>query len=122
MTHNLALFSANVLELPEHGGERVLTFMIYLTSVEAGGSTIFPQPGISVKPVLGSALFWFNMGPQHHFDSRTFHMGCPVLYGNKWITTKWHRWVSSFRNYPCLKDKTHFSIMQSNGLVDVIRK
>ena len=59
------------------GGPRVVTFMIYLSSVEAGGHTIFPQPGISIKPVAGSALFWFNMGAQNNFDSRVMHLGCP---------------------------------------------
>ena len=100
----------NVFELPTHGGERILTFMIYLSNVEAGGSTVFPQPGISIKPQIGKALFWFNIGPKHQYDSRTFHIACPVLHGNKWIVTKWHRWVSSFKNYPCNDMKTHFSI------------
>ena len=89
-----------------------MTFMIYLTSVELGGNTIFPQAGISVQPMEGAALFWFNVGPQHHFDSRTFHLGCPVLYGNKWIVTKWHKWTSSFKNYPCLINSKHFSIFE----------
>ena len=104
----------NILEHFQHGGERVLTFMIYLNSVEEGGSTVFPQPGIAIKPTSGKALLWFNVGPQHHFDSRTFHLGCPVLYGNKWITTKWHRWISSYRTYPCYKDKKHFSIFDDD--------
>ena len=34
---------------------------------------VFPQLGISVKPVLGSALFWFNIGPNMHYDSRSVH-------------------------------------------------
>ena len=102
--------SGNVFELPEYGGERILTFMIYLTTVEAGGNTVFPQPGLSVSPEEGKALFWFNVGPQHQFDSRTFHLGCPVLFGNKWIVTKWHRWISSYRNYPCLIKSKYFSV------------
>merc|ERR1711976_833081 len=31
------------------GGFRVTTFMIYLSDVESGGHTVFPQAGISVK-------------------------------------------------------------------------
>ena len=93
------------------GGTRFVTFMIYLTSVEAGGHTIFPQPGISVKPVLGSALFWYNVGAQDNYDSRIFHLGCPVLYGNKWIANKWVKLLSQFQNYPCFvnKKKKYFS-------------
>ena len=86
-----------------------MTFMIYLSSVEAGGHTIFLQPGISVKPVLGSALFWFNMGAQNNYDSRIFHLGCPVLYGNKWIANKWIKWFANYESYPCSIDKSHFS-------------
>ena len=67
----------------------MMTFMIYLSDVEVGGNTIFIQPGISVQPVKGSALYWFNMGAQNNYDSRVFHLGCPVLYGNKWIANKW---------------------------------
>ena len=57
------------------GGIRVVTFMIYLSSVEAGGYTVFPQAGVSVKPELGSALYWFNYGAQNNYDSRTYHLG-----------------------------------------------
>ncbi len=35
--------------------------MIYLTDVDAGGRTIFPQLGLSASPVEGDALFWFNL-------------------------------------------------------------
>ena len=105
----------NGFELSNVGGDRILTFMLYLSNVDAGGNTIFPQPGISIKPVMGNALFWFNVGPQHQYDSNTIHLGCPVLHGNKWITTKWHRWISSYRNYPCLINKTHFSIFRTNA-------
>ena len=29
------------------GGERFVTFMYYLSTVEAGGHTVFPQAGVS---------------------------------------------------------------------------
>ncbi len=34
------------------------TFTMFLTNVEAGGATVFPNLGISVWPEKGSALFW----------------------------------------------------------------
>ena len=86
-----------------------MTFMIYLSDVEAGGHTVFPQPGISVKPSVGSALFWFNVGTQHNYDSRMRHLGCPVLHGNKWIAKKWIKWLTNFKNHPCLLRDKHFS-------------
>ena len=88
----------------------MLTFMVYLTSVEAGGRTVFPQAEISVKPEMGAALYWFNNGAQYNYDSRIYHLGCPVLYGNKWITNKWIKMLANFRDYPCLQYKKHFSV------------
>ena len=92
------------------GGARIITFMIYLSEVELGGHTIFPQPGISVKPKLGTALYWFNVGAQNNFDSRVRHMGCPIIYGNKWIANKWVKWIPNFKNFPCLTNERYFSI------------
>ena len=56
------------------GGPRFVTFMIFLSSIEAGGHTVFPQAEISVKPVEGSALYWFNMDAQNNLDSRIRHL------------------------------------------------
>ena len=58
---------------------RIMTFMTYLSDVESGGHTIFPQIGLSVKPVKGSALFWFNIHPAMVFDSRLVHLGVSTL-------------------------------------------
>ena len=41
--------------------ERLMTFMVYLSDVEAGGHTVFPNLGLSVPPVKGSALFWHTI-------------------------------------------------------------
>ena len=94
------------------GGPRIITFMIYLTSVEAGGHTIFPQPGISVKPMEGSALFWWNLRPQDNYDSRVSHLGCPVMYGNKWIANKWVKLLANFKNNICYLEEKFYSVMK----------
>ena len=105
--------SENEGESPKFGGIRFITFMIYLSNVQSGGRTIFPQLGISVKPVEGSALYWFNKGADMSADSRNFHLGCPVSHGNKWIANKWIKHVPQFRKYQCLTyDGAHFSIMK----------
>ena len=40
------------------GGGRVATALIYLSTVEAGGFTVFPELGLSLKPTMGNvALF-----------------------------------------------------------------
>ena len=94
----------------QYGGPRFTTFMLYLTSVEAGGHTIFPQAGISVKPHAGSALFWFNVGPRNNYDSRIIHLGCPILHGNKWIANKWVKWLPNYESFPCHIYKNHFNV------------
>ena len=94
------------------GGYRLTTFMIYLNDVQVGGRTVFAQPGISVEPVKGSALFWFNAGPKGNFDSRIYHLGCPVLIGNKWIANKWIKWLPNFEAYPCSDKFDHFSTLK----------
>ena len=38
-----------------------MTFMVYLSNVEAGGHTVFPNLGLSVPPARGSALFWHTV-------------------------------------------------------------
>ena len=42
------------------GGERLMTFMVYLSSIAegGGGNTVFPLLGLSVPPTKGTALFW----------------------------------------------------------------
>ena len=94
-----------------YGGVRFTTFMIYLSAVTSGGHTVFPQLGLSVKPVEGSALYWFNIGSNMHYDSRVLHLGCPVLHGNKWIANKWIKLLPQFRNYPCSEEKKYYSII-----------
>ena len=92
-------------EHAKYGFARYITFMLYLTDVIAGGHTVFPQSGISVKPVQGAALYWITQGPNMANDARSLHLGCPVLYGNKWI-----KFLPQFRFYPCSK-REHFSVL-----------
>ncbi|KAH7949498.1 hypothetical protein HPB49_011635 [Dermacentor silvarum] len=87
-------------------GNRLATTLMYLTDVAAGGATAFVKLGIAVKPRVGDALFWYDLEPYDgddapqqfsfwHQKRRTedlsLHVGCPVLWGSKWIATKWIR-------------------------------
>ena len=38
------------------GGERLATAMLYLSSVQWGGNTVFPQLGLSVTPEVGAVI------------------------------------------------------------------
>ncbi|XP_053279321.1 prolyl 4-hydroxylase subunit alpha-3 [Pleuronectes platessa] len=70
-------------------GNRVATFMIYLSSVEAGGSTAFIYANFSAPVVERAAIFWWNLHRNGEGDVDTLHAGCPVLIGDKWVANKW---------------------------------
>ena len=63
-----------------------------------------------IFPEAGSAAYWFNHDAVGELDSRIFHLGCPVGYGNKWIANKWIKWTGQMWNYPCATKTKHFSI------------
>jgi len=91
----------------EKGGQRVATVLMYLTDVEEGGETIFPDaeaganPGggddasscaagkLAVKPRKGDALFFRSLHHNGTSDAMSSHAGCPVVKGVKFSATKW---------------------------------
>lgn len=75
----------------EQGGQRVATFLVYLNDVEAGGETLFPTAEISVPPVAGCGLLFFNCTADGRPDPSSLHAGAPVKSGEKWLLSSWIR-------------------------------
>lgn len=73
------------------GGQRSYTAMIFLNEVEEGGTTDFPQLGISIEPKQGVLLAWNNARPDGQPNKNTLHAGRPVIKGVKYIVTQWYR-------------------------------
>lgn len=73
------------------GGQRTASVIIYLDNTEEGGETVFPKAGISVSPIKGSAVLFYNTLPNGETDTMSLHGGAPVSKGEKWIATKWLR-------------------------------
>jgi prolyl 4-hydroxylase len=94
---------------PEAGGQRVITVLMYLSTVEEGGETVFPlasekvkgsewsdcaKKGLAVKTYKGDALLFYSLKSDGSLDPKSLHGSCPTTKGTKWSATKWIR-VSS---------------------------
>jgi prolyl 4-hydroxylase len=73
----------------QRGGQRVGTIIMYLRTPERGGATVFPDIGLEVAPIKGSAVFFSYDRP--HPDTKSLHGGAPVTLGEKYVATKWMR-------------------------------
>jgi len=73
------------------GGQRVLTFLIYLNEGYEGGETAFPLLGWRYKGRPGDALFFYNATPDGQPDRRTLHAGTATTRGEKYLFSQWVR-------------------------------
>ncbi|GMY38641.1 probable prolyl 4-hydroxylase 9 [Fagus crenata] len=96
----------NPSEYGPQQSQRVASFLLYLSSVEEGGETMFPFEnglnmgmgydykkciGLKVKPRRGDGLLFYSVFPNGTIDRTSLHGSCPVIKGEKWVATKWIR-------------------------------
>ena len=113
-------FPKNYMKLSD-GMQRSATALVYLSDVESGGETAFPQSrlfseaaahaggelsecgrqGVAVKPQRGSVLLFYSLDIRGKPSEYAQHTGCPVLAGTKWTVTKWiHELPFRGRRFP----------------------
>lgn len=102
-------------------GDRVATFMYYLTDVELGGKTAFVQAGTVANPVKGSAVFWYDIHRDGEADYWTYHGACPVILGQKWVSNKWIRLYDQFLTHQCSSrgPKDRFRVKVNGNVPDL---
>jgi len=82
-------------------GNRIATWLFYVSDVDLGGATVFPSLDLTLWPKKGSAAFWYNLHRNGEGDVLTRHAACPVLAGTKWVSNFWiHEFDQEFRR-PC---------------------
>eukprot|EP00775_Hariotina_reticulata_P002059 gene2059-2379_t len=89
---------------PDLGGQRVVTVLMYLSTPEEGGETVFPYAeekvsgpgwsqcallGLAHHPHKGDAIMFYSLTPDGSVDPASRHGSCPTLKGEKWSATKW---------------------------------
>lgn len=75
----------------KRGGNRLVTTLLYLSDVEAGGGTGFTKLGFEIQPQKRRISVFYNCTPGNAagVDPRTMHCGSPVVAGEKWAANKW---------------------------------
>lgn len=70
------------------GHQRVRTFVIYLSDVDAGGETYFPKLKFGVAPQVGRLLS-FRYDYDSATNDQTLHEAKPIKQGIKYALTLW---------------------------------
>ncbi len=72
-------------------GQRLVTALMYLNEVEAGGATGFPKLKLEVEPVPGRMVLFHNTTERGDLHVKSLHGGLPVIAGEKWACNLWFR-------------------------------
>ena len=74
-----------------YSGDRIYTFLIYLTTADKGGGTHFRALGRKVKAKAGRLIIWNNLFANGDSNHRMIHSSMPLLQGRKTTLVTWLR-------------------------------
>jgi len=80
-------FAADIARL----GQRVGTFLVYLSDAYESGETHFPRIGLRHRGPKGGALFFRNVDAALRPDTQTLHEGTAPTSGEKWLLSQFIR-------------------------------
>lgn len=72
-------------------GDRIYTFLLYLTTPERGGGTDFRALGQRVRAKAGKLVIWNNLFANGDSNHRMIHSSMPLLKGRKTTLVTWLR-------------------------------
>jgi prolyl 4-hydroxylase len=67
---------------------RTITLLLSLNDDYEGGETTFPAVDGRWKGRKGTAIYFWNVGPDGVRDRRSLHAGTPITRGEKWLLTQ----------------------------------
>lgn len=74
------------------GGQRLVTCLLYLNTIEDGGNTCFPKLDLEVRAIKGRMVIFHNCQPETNVrHPHTLHGGMKVISGEKWACNLWFR-------------------------------
>jgi len=77
------------------GGQRVVTALMYLNTVDGGGETLFPRLDLQIDAQPGRLVLFDDIGDRSLVDMtrhpKSLHGGGPVSCGEKWACNLWFR-------------------------------
>jgi prolyl 4-hydroxylase len=74
-----------------HAGDRILTFLLYLTTPLKGGGTHFRALDVHVEAKAGRLLVWDNLFGNGACNYGMIHSSVPLLKGKKTTLITWQR-------------------------------
>ncbi|KAL4239979.1 hypothetical protein ACF0H5_000775 [Mactra antiquata] len=84
---------------------RIAAFLLYMSDVESGGGTAFPEIQEVIFPEMGAGIIWYHLKPNLTVNPNSKHCGCPIVVGDKWMGVIQIRHFNNEFSKPCPLEK-----------------